>query len=103
MNITVVVSAVAGIAWLAVVGLLALTVIRASRGQVYKGSATALVLTVVLALLLSTFSRGLVFIKPEERGVVISALQEGVRPEALTPGLKWVVPYFEDVITYPIS
>lgn len=103
MNITVVISAIAGIAWLAVVGLLALTVIRASRNQAYKGTATALVLTVILALVLSTLSRGLVFIKPEERGVVISALQEGVRPEALTPGLKWVVPYFEDVITYPIS
>jgi regulator of protease activity HflC (stomatin/prohibitin superfamily) len=35
--------------------------------------------------------------------VVISALQEGVRPEGLQPGLNWVVPYFENVITYPIS
>jgi regulator of protease activity HflC (stomatin/prohibitin superfamily) len=64
---------------------------------------TALILALVLALVLNTASAGLVFIQPQERGVVISALQEGVRPEGLQPGLNWVVPYFENVITYPIS
>jgi regulator of protease activity HflC (stomatin/prohibitin superfamily) len=30
-------------------------------------------------------------------------LDEGVRPEALQPGLNWVVPFLENVIEYPIS
>ncbi|MEN8173763.1 MAG: hypothetical protein ABFS03_12910, partial [Chloroflexota bacterium] len=92
MNITVVISAVAGLAWMVVIGLLALTVIRASRGQTTKGTTTGLIATIIFALVLNTISAGLIFIEPQERGVVISAMpgQEGVRPDALQPGLKWV-------------
>jgi regulator of protease activity HflC (stomatin/prohibitin superfamily) len=103
MNITIVISAVAGLSWVLVVALLVFVIIRASRQQPIKGMTTALILTVVLALLLNTVSAGLVFVEPQERGVVISALQKGVRQDALQPGLNWVVPYFENVITYPIS
>jgi regulator of protease activity HflC (stomatin/prohibitin superfamily) len=46
----------------------------------------------------------LVFIQPEERGVVISAIDpKGYREQALQPGLSWIVPFFENVVTYPIS
>ncbi len=105
MNITVVLSAIAGLAWMVVIGLLALSVIRASRGQSTKATVTGLVVTVILALVLNTISAGLIFIEPQERGVVISAMpgQEGVRSDSLQPGLKWVVPYLENVILYPIS
>ena len=103
MNITVVISAFAGLSWLAVIALLAFVVLRASRQRPIKGMITGLIATLVFALLLNTVSAGLVFIQPQERGVVISAIQEGIRPEALQPGLNWVVPYFESVVTYPIS
>jgi regulator of protease activity HflC (stomatin/prohibitin superfamily) len=103
MNITIVVSAIAGVSWLLVVGLLVLVVLRASRQQPIKGLTTGLILAIVLALLLNTVSAGLVFIGPEELGVVISAIQDGVRKEPLQPGLSWVVPYFENVVTYSIS
>jgi len=105
MNITVVLSAIAGLAWMVVIGLLALTVIRASRGQGTKGTVTGLIAMIIFALILNTVSAGLIFIEPQERGVVISAMpgQQGVRPDALQPGLKWVVPYLENVVTYPIS
>jgi len=105
MNITVVISAIAGLAWMVVIGLLALTVMRASRGQTTKGTTTGLIVMIVFALALNTISAGLIFVEPQERGVVISAMpgQEGVRPDALQPGLKWVVPYLENVVTYPIS
>jgi regulator of protease activity HflC (stomatin/prohibitin superfamily) len=103
MNITVVISLIAGLSWILVIALLVVTVVRASRRQSIKGTLTAFVLSAVVALILNTVSAGLVFVQPQERGVVISALQEGVRPEALQPGLNWVVPYFENVVTYPIS
>jgi len=105
MNITVLITAIAGLAWMVVIGLLALTVIRASRGQTTKASTTGLIVMIVFALVLNTISAGLIFVEPQERGVVISAMpgQEGVRPDALQPGLKWVVPYFENVVPYPIS
>jgi regulator of protease activity HflC (stomatin/prohibitin superfamily) len=56
------------------------------------------------ALIVTTLSAGLVFIDPEERGVVISALaSKGYREEAMTPGLRWIVPFVERVVRYPIS
>ena len=103
MNITVVISALAGLSWILVIAMLVFVVLRASRQQPIKGMTTGLILALVFALLINTVSAGLVFIEPRERGVVISALQEGIRPEALQPGLNWVVPYFENVIPYSIS
>jgi regulator of protease activity HflC (stomatin/prohibitin superfamily) len=68
-------------------------------------SAVPLVVVMLsVALLLSIVSAGIVFIKPEYRGVVISALSpQGYKSEALQPGLRWVIPFFENVIVYPIS
>lgn len=66
-------------------------------------------ITLVLILLLGgliamSLSSGLVFIEPDERGVVISALSsKGYRSGVLTPGLHWIVPYAERVQRYSIS
>lgn len=58
----------------------------------------------LLALLASPFLRAsAVFIQPTDRGVVISALDEGIQPEPLQPGLNFVRPFVESVIEYPIS
>ncbi|MDX1437811.1 MAG: prohibitin family protein, partial [Anaerolineales bacterium] len=59
----------------------------------------------VIAILLTIVSAGLVFVQPTERGVVISALpgQEGVRSTPLVPGLNWVIPFFESVVFYPTN
>ena len=104
MNITVVVSAIAGLSWLGVIALLVFTVLRASRQRPIKGTATALIAMLVFALILNTISAGLVFLQPEERGVVVSALApKGYREEALQPGLRWVIPYAETVTFYSIS
>ncbi len=60
--------------------------------------------TLLGAVLTTTLAAGLVFIHPQERGVVISALTpKGYRERPLEPGLRWVVPYFEYVVRYPIS
>jgi hypothetical protein len=58
----------------------------------------------LLALLASPFLRAsAVFIQLTDRGVVISALDQGVRPEPLQPGLNFVVPFLEYVIEYSIT
>ena len=104
MNIASVIGAVASLSWLLVVGAVVITVLRASRGRGTKGASTMIVVAIVLALILTTISQGVVFIPPDERGVVISAIApKGYREEALQPGLRWVIPYLEDVITYSIS
>ena len=104
MNITVVISLIAGLSWIAVIALLVVTVVRASRRQSIKGTLTAFVLSAVVALILNTISAGLVFVEPQERGVVISAFApKGYREEPLQPGLRWILPYAESVEYYSIS
>jgi regulator of protease activity HflC (stomatin/prohibitin superfamily) len=104
MNVAAVVQFIAGFAWLLLIGMVAIVVTRASRAKPVKASITVLLILAAVAILLSSVSAGLVFIQPEERGVVISALSPiGYREEPLQPGLRWIIPFFENVITYPIS
>jgi regulator of protease activity HflC (stomatin/prohibitin superfamily) len=104
MNVASIVRIFAGVAWIAFFGLLAIVVLRASRSKNIKGSVTILLVVLAGAVILSTVAAGLVFIQPEERGVVISAIQPtGYRVQPLQPGLRWIFPFFENVVTYPIS
>ncbi len=104
MQITILVSALAAFSWLLVVGFIALTVLRARQGKKTRGSVSGIIVALVAAVILNTVSAGLVFIKPEERGVVISAVEPGgYRKEVLQPGLRWVIPYAENVKIYTIS
>jgi regulator of protease activity HflC (stomatin/prohibitin superfamily) len=104
MNVASFLQVFAAVAWLALIGMIVIVVLRASRNKSVKGFVTILLVVLVSAILLSSVSAGLVFIQPEERGVVISALQSGgYRPDPLQPGLRWIIPYFESVVTYPIS
>jgi len=103
MNIASLLQAGVLLLWIAVIGLIILIVTRASRGRPTRNLATIVVVVAVVAILLSLVSAGLVFVQPEERAVVISALADGIRQEALQPGLNWVVPFFETVKPYPIS
>jgi regulator of protease activity HflC (stomatin/prohibitin superfamily) len=104
MQITILVSALAGFSWLLVVAFLVLTVLRARQGKKTRGTVTGIVVALVAAILLNTLSAGLVFIQPQERGVVISAIApKGYREDVLQPGLRWVIPYAENVKTYSIS
>lgn len=104
MQITVLVSALAAFSWLAVIAFLALIVMRARQGQKTRGAMTGIIVAVVAAVIINTVSAGLVFIQPQDRGVVISAVEPlGYREDILQPGLRWVIPYAEDVTTYTIS
>jgi regulator of protease activity HflC (stomatin/prohibitin superfamily) len=94
----------AAIVWVAVVCLIILGIIRASRNLKTKGLSTAIIGTAIAAGILTTVSAGLVFVPPDQRGVVISAIApKGYREQALQPGLRWIIPYFENVETYSIS
>ncbi len=104
MQITILVSALAAFSWLLVVAFLVLTVLRARQGKKTRGTVTGIIVAVAAAILLNTLSAGLVFIEPQERGVVISAIEpKGYRENILQPGLRWVIPYAESVKTYSIS
>ena len=103
MNVASAVQIVASLSWLVFLGIIVIAVMRASRRQPVRGLTTAILVIGVLALLVSTASAGLVFISPQDRGVVITAISPGYRSQALQPGLRWVIPFVENVVTYPIS
>lgn len=104
MNFASVLQGFVAILWVVVIGLIVLTVVRASRGYKVRALSISIVFATILAVVITSISAGLVFIQPEERGVVISAIaDEGYRQEPLQPGLNWIIPYFESVIRYPIS
>jgi regulator of protease activity HflC (stomatin/prohibitin superfamily) len=100
MNIAQVVQFVASFAWMAVIGLVILTVTRASRGKGVGAFSTVTVIALVLAIALSTIGAGLVFIEPDEMGVVVNA--SGLRPDPLPAGIHWVIPFVERVERYTI-
>jgi regulator of protease activity HflC (stomatin/prohibitin superfamily) len=104
MNIASVLQGLATFSWLLVVGIIALAVVRASRARPLKGAAGLVIGTVVFSLVLTSVSAGLVFIQADERGVVISAFApKGYRDQPLQPGLRWVIPFAENVKTYSIA
>ncbi len=105
MDIATTLGAIAGFSWLLVIGIVILAVLRASRGTPFRSSSALIVSTIILAVVLTTVSQSLIFVQPQNRGVVISAIpgRGGVRPNALLGGLSWIVPYFENVIVYSVS
>ena len=106
MNIVDLIRSLAGFAWLGAIGLAVLAVARASRKQSTKGISSSALLVLAFAGVLSILAAGLVFVEPNERGVVISPYSFraplGYLPYALTPGLHWIVPG-ERVQLYVIS
>ena len=104
MDVTIVLSWLVGLLWFATVLWIVFSVFRAAKKQPGKMAVPVTIILVLLAVILTAVNSGLVFIEPQERGVVISALAPGgYRPEPLQPGLSWVIPFFERVQIYPIS
>jgi len=104
MNIGSLLQGVAALAWLAALAALGFVVFNVARGRKFGSGAPIIVVAVVVAVLLTTVASGLVFIDPEQRGVVISALVPGgYRTTALEPGLHWIIPFAERVQPYDIS
>jgi regulator of protease activity HflC (stomatin/prohibitin superfamily) len=103
MDIADFIKAVSTLSWLLTIGLVALAITRAARGKPIKQATTIVVLVVILSLVLTVVGFGLVFLQADERGVVVSPyVSQGYRPEALGPGLHWIIPG-ETVTTYTIS
>lgn len=104
MRITDLIAGLSALLWMAALATIAMVAVQAARGQKLKNGRTIIIGLIVVAMLVTTLSAGLVFVEPQERGVVISALSpQGYRDQALLPGMRWIVPFFERVVVYPIS
>jgi regulator of protease activity HflC (stomatin/prohibitin superfamily) len=103
MDIASAIKAFASLLWLGILGLIVLAVTRASRGRPIKQASSLVIGGIALAVVVSILGMGLVFLQPEERGVVISPYaSQGYRQEIMGPGLHWVIPG-ETVRRYAIS
>ena len=104
MRITDLLVIVAALLWMGALGAAILLSMQAARGQKVANGRTILLGVLAAALLMTVLSAGLVFIEPQERGVVVSALSpKGYRDNIMQPGLRWVIPFVERVELYPIS
>jgi regulator of protease activity HflC (stomatin/prohibitin superfamily) len=102
MNISALTQGLVVLAWLAVVIAAIFVVMRASRNQPTKGGGRIILVLALVAMFVTATSGGLVFVSAQERAVVISAAS-GVREQALTPGLHWIIPFAESIESFPIS
>lgn len=104
MNIADLLRSVSTLSWIGAFVVIVVAVVLSLRGRPFRAAAGLVIGAIVVALLLTSVSAGLVFIQPEERGVVISAINpSGYRQEPLEPGLHWIVPFAESVVNYSIS
>jgi len=104
VNVSELLGGVATLSWVAAILVVILAVVRAGQGKPLRGAGGYVLGALVIAVVFTSVSAGLIFIRPEERGVVISAFApKGYREEALQPGLRWVIPFAETVVIYPIS
>jgi len=104
MRITDLLAGLSALLWVGVMASIVMVTIQTARGQKLKNGRLIILGGLVAAILVTTLSAGLVFVEPQERGVVISAIApRGYREVALEPGLRWIVPFVERVVLYPIS
>ncbi len=104
MNVANLFAGVSTFAWVVTVGMVVFILVQSSRNRPIRKSGSIITVSVLVSILLTMISYGTVFINPQERGVVISAISnKGYRETALEPGLRWIIPFAESVVTYPIS
>lgn len=73
------------------------------REALRKLASYRLLVVVLILIAISTISISLVFIEPQEVGVVVSLVEpDGYREQPLRSGLHWIVPLMERVLRYPI-
>ena len=61
------------------------------------------ILFLIVLGIITFINYSLIFIEPQEVGVVVSALNpEGISQQPLRAGLRWIVPFLERVHRYPI-
>jgi prohibitin 1 len=103
MNIASLLQAIAGFAWLGVIGVFVLIIVRVGRHQPTRGLSSLIIGLVVVAIIMTTAGAGLVFVEPDQRGVVITIGKGGILPNALEPGIHWIIPFVQRVELYSIA
>ncbi len=103
MNISALLQGLASFAWIGFIGVLVTLFLRVSRNQPAKGLSSLVIILLVVAVVLTATGAGVVFIEPDDMAVVVTVIGGGgIRPEPLTAGLHWIIPFAERVERYSI-
>lgn len=103
MVIVALVRGAATLSWFAVIAIMFAIVARAAKKQPTKGIVSFGIGLFVFAIIASIMSASIVFLEPDERGVVVSPYEAlGYRDEILDAGLGWIIPG-ENVKYYSIA
>jgi regulator of protease activity HflC (stomatin/prohibitin superfamily) len=103
MNVTNLLQGIGGLVIFIAIGLFVLALGRAGQGRPIKRVGTFILALFGLAFVVFFISLGLVFVEPNEIGVIISPYDpNGIRSAPLTAGLHWIIPG-ERVQRYSIS
>lgn len=107
MNIDRILNIITIAAWVLFTLFMLLAFVRTARraglpAAVRRSFSTRLIAPLLLLISLSVLSAALVFVPPEQIGVVISILSpQGIRERPMPAGLHWKVPLAETVHLYP--
>jgi len=103
MNIASLLQGIAGYPWIGVIGVFVLIIGRVSPRQPGVALSSLIIGLIVVAILMTTVGAGLVFVEPDQRGVVITIGKGGILPDALQPGIHWIIPFVQRVELYSIA
>lgn len=105
MGIKAVFAFMVGLGVIGVIAGIALVSINTARGRKVQPGILLAVASLVAVLILSPLNVGLVVVQPNQVGVVFrqTASGDAALLTPLTAGLKWVVPFVDDVTLYNID
>lgn len=90
---------------LAIIGGIGLAVVNNQRGRKTRPGVIIAIIGVIGVLIIAPLNAGLVLIEPNESGVVFRTVSSGddALLAPLQPGLRWVVPFIDQVIVYDVG
>jgi len=104
MNFTSSFSILTTLLWVGVIALIVMSFLRSGQNRPIRRSGLYILVGILVAVVFTLTSMGIVFIEPNQSAVVISVLSpQGYREQALNSGLHWIIPGLESVVRYPVS
>ena len=72
------------------------------RAALYQFISVRVLGPLLVVVLVNLLSLAIVFVRPQEVGVVVSVVSPGgIRPQPLRSGLHWIIPFTEEAKIYP--
>ncbi len=95
-------SAISLLGFLGFLAGIGLVVVSASQGRPVRGGVLLAVFGLVVGLLLSVISQGIIIVAPQERAVVFQTIS-GELGEPRGPGTHIIIPILQETTIYPIA